>query len=149
VEGGTGEETDVFLEPSAMSGLYVGHPQLTIPRYIKGVKRVVIMALIPPWVDGLIKEQKKTGFLSAEPIEVKGAKVVPYDLTLQLWSSIPENRDKGPVASGLKVIVKGERKEQVTYTADIGQDGAGHRASRLIAAHVLCRRCYRKGRGSP
>ncbi len=71
---------------------YVGHPQpLTIPRYIKGVKRVVIKgALIPAWVDELIKEQKETGFLSKEPIEVKGTKVVPYDLTLKLWDDDPQ-----------------------------------------------------------
>jgi lysine 6-dehydrogenase len=123
VEGGTGEETDVFLEPLGTCQVcYVGHPQpLTIPRYIKDVKRVVIKgALIPTWVDRLIKEQKETGFLSTEPVAVKGGTVVPYDLTLQLWSKIPEGRDKGPVASGLKVIVKGQRgKNQVTYTADI------------------------------
>jgi lysine 6-dehydrogenase len=123
VEGGTGEETDVFLEPLGTCQVcYVGHPQpLTIPRYIKGVKRVVIKgALIPTWVDRLIKEQKETGFLSTDPVEVRGGKVVPYDLTLQLWGKIPEGRDKGPVASGLKVIVKGQRgKNQVTYTADI------------------------------
>jgi saccharopine dehydrogenase (NAD+, L-lysine-forming) len=123
VEGGTGEETAQFLEPlGACQVRYVGHPQpLTIPRYIKGVKRVVIKgALIPLWVDRLIKEQRESGFLSTDPVEVKGTRVAPYDLTLQLWGTIPDKREKGPVASGLKVIVKGEReKKQVTYTADI------------------------------
>lgn len=123
VEGGTGEEAAEFLEPlGACQVRYVGHPQpLTIPRYIKGVRRVVIKgALIPGWVDQLIREQRETGFLSKEPVEVKGTKVTPYDLTLQLWGAIPNNRDKGPFSSGLKVIVKGEKKgKQVTYTADI------------------------------
>ena len=123
VEGGTGEETAQFLEPLGTCQVrYVGHPQpLTIPRYIKGVRNVVIKgALIPSWVDQLIREQKETGFLSKDPIEVKGTKIVPYDLTLRLWDTIPQNRDKGPFSSGLKVIVKGERKgKQVTYTADI------------------------------
>jgi len=123
VEGGTGVETATFLEPlGACQVCYVGHPQpLTIPRYIKGVKQVVIKgALIPGWVDQLIKEQKDTGFLSKEPLDVKGTKVTPYDLTLKLWNTIPENRDRGPQSSGLKVIVKGERDgKQVTYTADM------------------------------
>ena len=123
VEGGTGVETATFLEPlGACQVCYVGHPQpLTIPRYIKGVKRVVIKgALIPGWVDQLIKEQKDTGFLSKEPLDVKGTKVTPYDLTLKLWEAIPNNRDRGPQSSGLKVIVKGERDgKQVTYTADM------------------------------
>jgi len=114
VEGGTGEETAEFLEPLGTCQVrYVGHPQpLTIPRYIKGVKKVVVKgALIPSWVDELIREQRDTGFLSKEPLEVKGTKVVPYDLTLQLWGAIPNNRDKGPFSSGLKVIVRAREKE--------------------------------------
>jgi len=123
VEGGTGEEMAQFLEPLGTCKLrYVGHPQpLTIPRYIKGVRNVIIKgALIPGWVDELIREQRETGFLGQQPIEVKGVKVVPYDLTLQLWATIPNHRDRGPQSSGLKVIVKGEREgKKVTYTADM------------------------------
>jgi lysine 6-dehydrogenase len=142
VEGGTGEETAQFLEPLGTCQVrYVGHPQpLTIPRYIKGVKNVVIKgALIPSWVDQLIREQKETGFLSKEPVEVKGTKVVPYDLTLRLWEAIPKNRDRGPFASGLKVIVKGERKgKQVTYTDDIvGRMAPGTGLPASIAALML------------
>jgi lysine 6-dehydrogenase len=142
VEGGTGAETAEFLDPLGICTVrYVGHPQpLTIPRYIKGVKRIVIKgALIPSWVDDLIKEQRDSGFLSKEPVEVKGTKVVPYDLTLKLWGTIPTNRDNGPPASGLKVIVKGERKgQQVTYTADIvGRMAPGTGLPASIAALML------------
>ena len=142
VEGGTGEETAQFLEPLGTCQVrYVGHPQpLTIPRYIKGVRNVVIKgALIPSWVDQLIREQKETGFLSKDPIEVKGTKIVPYDLSLQLWDTIPKNRDRGPFSSGLKVIVKGERKgKQVTYTADIvGRMAPGTGLPASIAALML------------
>jgi len=142
VEGGSGEEIAQFLDPLGVCEVrYVGHPQpLTIPRYIKGVKKVVIKgALIPPWVDALIKEQKETGFLSNEPVDVKGAKVTPYDLTLKLWGSIPEGRDNGPEASGLKVIVKGERAgNMVTYTADIvGRMAPGTGLPAAIAALML------------
>ncbi len=142
VEGGTGEETAQFLEPLGTCQVrYVGHPQpLTIPRYIKGVKNVVIKgALIPSWVDQLIREQKETGFLSKEPVEVKGTKVVPYDLALRLWEAIPKNRDRGPFSSGLKVIVNGERKgKQVTYTADIvGRMAPGTGLPASIAALML------------
>jgi len=142
VEGGTGEEMAQFLEPLGTCQVrYVGHPQpLTIPRYIKGVKRVIIKgALIPSWVDELIREQRETGFLSEEPVEVKGTKVTPYDLTLRLWDAIPKNRDRGPFASGLKVIVKGERKgKQVTFTADIvGRMAPGTGLPASIAALML------------
>ena len=142
VKGGGGEEVEHFLEPLGECVIsYVGHPQpLTIPRYIKGVKTVVIKgALIPSWVDRLIKEQKATGLLSKEPVEVKGTNVVPYDLTLKLWDTIPKDRDNGPAASGLKVIVKGERQgKQVTYTADIvGRMAPGTGLPASIAALMM------------
>jgi lysine 6-dehydrogenase len=142
VDGGTGEETAQFLEPLGTCVVrYVGHPQpITIPRYIEGVKKVVIKgALIPLWVDELIKEQKETGFLSTEPVEVRGTKVTPYDLTLKLWDTIPKDRDNGPAASGLKVIVKGERQgKRVTYTADIvGRMAPGTGLPASIAALMM------------
>ena len=142
VQGGGGEETEHFLEPLGECLIsYVGHPQpITIPRYIKGVKTVVIKgALIPRWVDKLIKEQKEMGLLSNERIEVKGTKVVPYDLALKLWDTIPKDRDNGPSASGLKVIVKGERRgKQVTYTADIvGRMAPGTGLPASIAALMM------------
>jgi lysine 6-dehydrogenase len=142
VDGGTGEETAQFLEPLGTCVVrYVGHPQpITIPRYIEGVKKVVIKgALIPLWVDELIKEQKQTGFLSTEPVDVRGTKVTPYDLTLKLWDTIPKSRDNGPAASGLKVIVKGERQgKRVTYTADIvGRMAPGTGLPASIAALMM------------
>ncbi len=92
VEGGTEPVAEEFLEPLGTCHVrYVGHPQpFTIPRYVKGVKNVIIKgALIPLWVDDLIKEQKDTGFLSQEPKDIHGTTVTPYDLTLKLWETIP------------------------------------------------------------
>ncbi len=142
VEGGTGEEIAEFLEPLGSCRVrYVGHPQpLTMPRYLQGVKKVEIKgALIPAWVDELIKEQRNTGFLSKDPLEVKGVRVAPYDLTLKLWETIPNNRDRGPQASGLKVIVKGRRRgKEVTYTADMaGRMAPGTGLPASIAALMM------------
>jgi saccharopine dehydrogenase (NAD+, L-lysine-forming) len=142
VQAGTGEETAEFLEPLGTCQVrYVGHPQpITMPRYIDGVKTVVIKgAMLPAWVDRLIQEQNESGFLSTEPIEIKGTEVAPYDLTLQLWRTIPDNRDNGPMASGMKVIVKGEREgKQVTYTSDIvGRTAPGTGIAASIAALML------------
>lgn len=142
VEGGTGEVAVEFLEPLGTCNMrYVGHPQpLTIPKYIKEVKNVIIKgALIPQWVDELIKQQKETGFLSTEPVTVKGTGVTPYDLALKLWQTIPEGRDNGPQASGLKVIVKGERDgKKVTYTADmVGRMAPGTGLPASIAALMM------------
>ncbi len=142
VEGGTDVVQEEFLEPLGICHVrYVGHPQpLTIPKYIPGVKNVIIKgALIPLWVDELIKKQRDTGFLGKEDIQIKGSKITPYDLALKLWESIPEGRDKGPQASGLKVIVKGERAgKKVTYTADmVGRMAPGTGLPASIAALMM------------
>ncbi len=142
VEGGTGEEMATFLDPLGSCKVrYVGHPQpITIPKYIKGVRKVVIKgALIPGWVDEFINGQKETGFLNTDAVQVRGAQVIPYDLTLALWKEIPKGRDNGPAASGLKVIVKGERSgEEVTYTADIvGRMAPGTGLPASIAALMM------------
>ena len=142
VEGGTEEVAEQFLEPLGTCHVrYVGHPQpLTLPRYLKGVKNVIIKgALIPLWVDELIKEQKNTGLLSTEPIDIKGTKVTPYDLALKLWETIPKGRDNGPQSSGLKVIVKGERDgKKITYTADmVGRMAPGTGLPASIASLMM------------
>jgi saccharopine dehydrogenase (NAD+, L-lysine-forming) len=142
VEGGTEVVAEEFLEPLGTCHVrYVGHPQpLTIPKYIKGVKNVIIKgALIPLWVDELIKQQKDTGFLGTEPIEIKGNKVTPYDLALKLWETIPEGRDNGPQSSGLKVIVKGEKDgNKIVYTADmVGRMAPGTGLPASIAALMM------------
>ena len=142
VEGGTGEVAEQFLEPLGTCHVrYVGHPQpLTLPKYIKGVKNVIIKgALIPLWVDELIKEQKDTGFLGTEPMDVKGTKITPYDLALKLWKTIPEGRDNGPQSSGLKVIIKGERDgKKIVYTADmVGRMAPGTGLPASIASLMM------------
>ncbi len=142
VEGGTEEVAEQFLEPLGTCHVrYVGHPQpLTLPRYIKGVKNVIIKgALIPLWVDELIQEQKNTGLLDTKPIDIKGTQVTPYDLALKLWETIPEGRDNGPQSSGLKVIVKGERDgKKITYTADmVGRMAPGTGLPASIASLMM------------
>ena len=142
VEGGTEVVAEQFLEPLGTCHVrYVGHPQpLTLPRYIKGVKNVIIKgALIPLWVDELIQEQKNMGLLSTEPIDIKGTKSTPYDLALKLWKTIPEGRDNGPQSSGLKVIVKGERDgKKITYTADmVGRMAPGTGLPASIASLMM------------
>ncbi|MCP4718727.1 MAG: NAD(P)H-binding protein [Desulfobacteraceae bacterium] len=142
VEGGTGEVAEQFLEPLGICNVrYVGHPQpITLPKYIKGVKNIIIKgALIPLWVDKLIKEQKETGLLSTEPMDIKGTKVIPYDLALKLWETIPKERDNGPQSSGLKVIVIGKKDgKKITYTADmVGRMAPGTGLPASIASLMM------------
>jgi saccharopine dehydrogenase (NAD+, L-lysine-forming) len=142
VEGGGDPVAEKFLDPLGTCHVrYVGHPQpITLPKYIKGVKNIIIKgALIPLWVDELIAEQKATGLLSTDPMDLKGTKVVPYDLALKLWEKIPEGRDNGPQSSGLKVIVIGEKDgKKITYTADmVGRMAPGTGLPASIAAIMM------------
>jgi len=142
VEGGTEEVAEQFLEPLGTCNVrYVGHPQpLTLPKYFKGVKNVIIKgALIPLWVDELIQEQKATGLLGTDPVDIKGSQVTPYDLALKLWETIPEGRDNGPQSSGLKVIVKGKKgNNKITYTADmVGRMAPGTGLPASIASLMM------------
>jgi saccharopine dehydrogenase (NAD+, L-lysine-forming) len=142
VEGGTEPVAETFLEPLGTCHVrYVGHPQpLTIPKYIKDVQNVIIKgALIPLWVDELIKAQKDTGFLGLAPVDLKGTKITPYDLALKMWETIPQGRDNGPQSSGLKVIVKGERDGKgVVYTADmVGRMAPGTGLPASIASLMM------------
>ncbi len=142
VEGGTEEVAEQFLEPLGICKVrYVGHPQpITLPKYIKGVKNIIIKgALIPLWVDELIKEQKETGLLSTTPMDLNGTTVTPYDLALKLWETIPQGRDNGPQSSGLKVIVKGVKDgKKITYTADmVGRMAPGTGLPASIASLMM------------
>lgn len=142
VPAGSGEEWVEFPEPLGRCQLhYVGHPQpLTMPRYIEGVRTVTIKGgFLPAWVDQLIKEQKEQGYLDLEPIEVKGVKVAPYDLTRELWRKIPEGRDRGPVASGVKMRVAGQRGgKEVIYTCEmVGRTAPGTGIPASIGALML------------
>jgi len=142
VEGGTEPVAEKFLDPLGTCHVrYVGHPQpLTLPKYIKGVKNVIIKgALIPLWVDELIQEQKNTGLLSTDPVDIKGTQITPYDIALKLWETIPEGRDNGPQSSGLKVIVKGKKDGQtITYTADmVGRMAPGTGLPASIASLMM------------
>lgn len=124
VEAGTGEEVLEFLPPLGTCKVrYVGHPQpLTIPRYISNVRNVIIKGgLIPDWVDEYIMKQKEMGLLEKNVVKYGEVPVHPYDFTLKVWDNILNTRDdKGPVASGLKVTVRGKKGDrELEFTADI------------------------------
>lgn len=144
VEGGEGEEVLHFLPPlNECTVRFVGHPQpLTIPRYIQGVRNVIIKGgLIPKWVDDYIMRQKEMGLLEREYVKVHGVEVESYEFTLSLWDKLLKSKDKGPLASGLKVVVKGKKDgSYIQYTADIaGRMAPGTGLPAAIAAGMLAK----------
>ncbi|MCS7281365.1 MAG: saccharopine dehydrogenase NADP-binding domain-containing protein [Desulfobacterota bacterium] len=144
VEGGDAPEMVEFLPPLGTCLVrYVGHPQpLTIPRYLPGVKNVVIKGgLVPSWVDEFILKQKEMGLLERKTVKIGEVFIDTYEFTLHLWDKILESREKGPKASGLKVVVRGKRgKSIVQYTASIaGRMAPGTGLPAAIAAIMMAK----------
>jgi len=91
------------------------HPeQVTLPKYIKGVKRVTNKgSVLPDEYYQLIRDMVKLGLTSTEPLDVKGQKVVPYDFAV---AYIIRERDRilretnfGPQRGGFAEVVKGKK----------------------------------------
>jgi saccharopine dehydrogenase (NAD+, L-lysine-forming) len=89
------------------------HPEtITLPHYLKGVKRVTNLGLVlPPAYAELIKGMVRLGVTNEEPVEVQGQKVVPLEFAVAF---ILANRRRlmkeagitGPMGC-LKIVVKG------------------------------------------
>lgn len=142
VEGGDGEEMVVFADPiGACLVRYVGHPQpLTMPRHMPDLKSLTVKgAILPAWADQLLMAQKARGLLRPDPLEVKGARVRPLEMTAARWRELARDKEPGPGVSGLKVVVTGEAQgRKISYTADmVGAMGPGTGLPAAIAARLL------------
>lgn len=91
------------------------HPEtITLPRYLKGVKRVTNLGLVlPPSYAELIKEMVRLGLTDEMPLRVQGRDVVPLEFAVSFILSRRRDliREAGltrPLGC-LKIVVKGER----------------------------------------
>jgi len=108
------------------------HPEtITLPKYIKGVKRVTNLGLVlPPAYAELIKGIVRLGMTGEEPVEVKGQKVAPLDFAVGFALSqrkrlMKEAGITEPMGS-LKIVVKGKEKgESSTYVFSMSSRGRG------------------------
>jgi len=146
VPAGSGAEEVEFMEPTGKAEVYyVGHPEpVTLPRYIKGVKKVVNKGgILPSWVSKMIMEFVDRGFLTTEPLKVDDIEVSPRDFMVYLLRSAPKFRkqvEEYTTAPG-NIVVKGrEGKRKVTYTYRFGGHQApGTAIAASISAQMLCR----------
>ena len=108
------------------------HPEtITLPRYIKGVKRVTNLGLVlPPAYAELIKGTVRLGMTGEEPIGVKGQKVSPLEFAV---AYVLSQRKRLMKEAGLtepmgclKIVVKGREKgESSTYIFSMASRGMG------------------------
>lgn len=108
------------------------HPEtITLPQYIKGVKRVTNLGLVlPPEYAELIKGVVRLGITGEEPITVERTKVVPLEFAVQFILSQREKLLKKAGFSEpmgcLKIVVGGEREgKKEKYAFSLGSRGQG------------------------
>lgn len=108
------------------------HPETeTLPKYIKGVKRVTNLGLVlPPQYAELIKNVVKTGIVEEEPIDYMGQKISPLDFIVtyilhKRKEFIEKYGPKEPVGC-LKISIKGIKNgEKVEYNFSMFSKGKG------------------------
>ncbi len=108
------------------------HPEtITLPKYLKGVKRVTNLGLVlPPAYAELIKGMVRLGVTSEKPVEVQGQKVIPLEFAVaHILSQRPRlTKEAGlthPMGC-LKIVVKGYKSSQKnTYIFSLSSRGQG------------------------
>lgn len=108
------------------------HPEtITLPKYLKGVKRVTNLGLVlPPAYAQLIKEVVRLGITGEEPIEVQGQQVVPLEFAVAYILSHRDRLTKeagitGPMGC-LKIVVKGSKDgAQASYVFSMSSRSEG------------------------
>jgi len=132
-ESGRALEEDVDFADVGRYRVYAyPHPEtITLPKHLKGVKRVTNLGLVlPPAYAELIKAMVRLGMADEEPIAVEGRKVVPLEFAVafilsrrqQLMDEAGLNEPMGC----LKIVVKGFKDgESSTYVFSMSSRGQG------------------------
>jgi len=125
------EETD-FRDVGTYPVYGYPHPEtMTLPKYIKGVKRVTNLGLvIPVSYAELIKSMVRLGLTSDEPLEVQGQEIIPREFAVAFVIS---RRDGLLKEAGidfprgcLKIVVKGSKGgDPNTYVFQMSSSGMG------------------------
>ncbi len=141
-ESGKNLEEDVEFPDVGTYRVYAyPHPEtITLPKYIKGVKRVTNLGLVlPPAYAELIKGIVRLGMTSEEPIEVNGQKIAPIEFAvafaLQQRSKLLKEAGITEPMGCLKIVVKGSRsKRPSTYVFSMSSRGMGMREGTGVPA---------------
>ena len=126
------EEETEFRDVGTYSVYAYPHPEtITLPKYLKGVKRVTNLGLVlPPAYAELIKEIVRLGITGEEPIKVQGHEIVPLEFAVAYILSHRDRLTKeagltGPMGC-LKIVVKGSKNgEKGTYIFSMSSRSEG------------------------
>ncbi len=126
------EEETEFKDVGTYSVYGYPHPEtITLPKYLKGVKRVTNLGLVlPPAYAELIKGMVRLDITDEKPIEVQGHKVIPLEFAVayilsQRQRLLKEAGIDQPMGC-LKIVVKGYKDGgKNTYIFSMSSRGQG------------------------
>ena len=126
------EEECVFRDVGTYNVYAYPHPEtITLPKYLKGVKRVTNLGLVlPPAYAELIKGMVRLGVTGEEPIVVQGHKIVPLEFAVAFILSqrqrLMEEAGPSEPMGCLKIVVKGYKNGgKSTYVFSLSSRGRG------------------------
>ena len=108
------------------------HPEtITLPKYLKGVRRVTNLGLVlPPSYAELIKDTVRLGVTSGTPLQVQGRNIIPLEFAVAFILScrkalMDEAGLRQPLGC-LKIVVKGQKNgEASSYIFSMSSQGQG------------------------
>jgi saccharopine dehydrogenase (NAD+, L-lysine-forming) len=126
------EEEAEFQDVGTYSVYAYPHPEtITLPKYLKGVKRVTNLGLVlPPAYAELIKGMVRLGITDEKPIEVQGHRIIPLEFAVafilsQRQGLMKEAGINQPMGC-LKIVVKGYKDGgKNTYIFSMSSRGQG------------------------
>ena len=126
------EEEAEFKDVGTYSVYGYPHPEtITLPKYLKGVKRVTNLGLVlPPAYAELIKGMVRLGITDEKPIEVHGHRIIPLEFAVAFILSqrerlLKEAKINQPMGC-LKIVVKGYKDGgKNTYIFSMSSRGQG------------------------
>jgi len=130
------EESGRSLEEEVELGTYsvyaYPHPEtITLPKYLKGVKRVTNLGLVlPPAYAELIKGMVRLGITGEEPIEVQGHRIIPLEFAVAFILSqrqrLMEEAGLSEPMGCLKIVVNGNKNgKKSAYIFSMSSRGQG------------------------
>lgn len=126
------EEEEEFYNLGKYPVYAYPHPEtITLPKYIKNVKRVTNLGLVlPPQYAELIKNVVRTGMVEEEPIDFMGQKISPLEFSVNYIlhkrkELIEKYGPKEPVGC-LKIKIKGSKNsDKLEYDFSMFSKGKG------------------------
>jgi saccharopine dehydrogenase-like NADP-dependent oxidoreductase len=104
---------------------YTGHPEpITIPRYLKGLKNVIVQGgLVPDWQNNLLRQLSIIGLTENKVVDVHGIKINAREFLAYFVHQTYEQFMSGGVeASGFWVEVRGRKDGKLTLIRYSGAD---------------------------